>query len=115
MLSFNSLLGSFIDPRTRRVAGAQWACAQENRKKKNRNKENAKVKGLKMRGGENYQVASPSEFFFVDLNGRLILIRRSHCYEAEWLVRKREFSCIFGGGRRGEEDRGVEGPRGGTH
>jgi hypothetical protein len=32
-LSFNSLIGSFIDVRTRRVAGAQWGCTQENRKK----------------------------------------------------------------------------------
>jgi hypothetical protein len=32
-LSFNSLVGSFIDVRPQRVAGAQWGCTQENRKK----------------------------------------------------------------------------------
>lgn len=69
----------------------------------------------KKREGKNYQVAGPSELFFVDLNGRVILVG-SHCFEAErmgWGEEKRIF--LFFGGGRGEEDRGVEGPRGGTH
>lgn len=71
---------------------------RKQKKKRTETKKMTKSKG-KMRGGGDYQVTSPSELFFVDLNGRIILIR-SHCYEAEWLVRKENF-LVFRGGEKG--------------
>ncbi|MBZ6433792.1 MAG: hypothetical protein LBE64_22915, partial [Acinetobacter pittii] len=100
-LSFDSLIGSFIDAPTRRVAGAQWGCTQENREKRTETKkmQKSKVKNNEM---ENYQVASPSELFFVDLNGRIILIG-SHCLlEAEESWKEKRILLFFRGRRGGK-------------
>lgn len=89
---------------------------QKQKEPKQRKCKSQKVKNERNEMGGNYQVTSPSELFFVDLNGRIILIR-SHCYEAEWLVRKENFLVSRGGEEGGKKTgRGVEGPRGGvTH
>lgn len=105
-LSFNSLIGSFIDAPTRRVAGAQWGWMHTRKQKKRtdaKKMQKSRVKSKKRKKWENYQVASASELFFVDLNGRIILIR-SHCYfGSRGELEEKENFVIFrgeGGGKR---------------